>query len=93
MDYNDRIDRMTTMVPLAPTRDPGTVQSLVRAFQLLELIAASPAGMRLGELSRMTGLHKSTAFRMLRTMAKLGYVAQGEGKLYCIGERRPAGGL
>ena len=82
---------MTTMAPLAAARDPGTVQSLVRAFRLLEIIAESPAGVRLGELSRMTGLHKSTAFRMLRTMAKLGYVMQGEGRVYRIGERRPAG--
>ena len=82
---------MTMTSPLAPARNPGTVQSLVRAFRLLEIIADRPGGIRLGELSRMTGLHKSTAFRILRTMAMMGYVAQSEGsKLYRLGDRRPA---
>jgi IclR family acetate operon transcriptional repressor len=66
------------------------VQALVRAFSLLEIIARNPAGISLKDLSRSAGLHKSTAFRMLRTMAVLGYVAQiAENKLYCLGHRLP----
>jgi IclR family KDG regulon transcriptional repressor len=63
------------------------LQTVVRAFSILEALAESPAGVRLIDLSRKVGLHKSTAFRLVRTMALLGYVAQTEdGKLYRIGD-------
>ena len=60
----------------------------MRAFSILEVVAGNPAGISLADLSRSVGLHKSTAFRMLRTMAALGYVEQTEdSKLYCLGDR------
>jgi DNA-binding IclR family transcriptional regulator len=72
-------------------RNPEHVQVLVRAFSILEVLARSPAGLSLRDLSRQVGLHKSTAFRMLRTMAMLGYVVQIEdSKHYRIGDRMPA---
>jgi hypothetical protein len=37
------------------------VQLLVRAFSILEVLARSPAGITLRDLSRLAGLHKSTA--------------------------------
>ncbi|WP_395711868.1 helix-turn-helix domain-containing protein [Reyranella sp.] len=70
------------------SRNAKQVRGLVRAFSMLEVIACSPRGISLRDLSRLVGLHKSTALRMLRTMATLGYVAQtGEAKLYRIGDR------
>ena len=74
----------------ANVKESGHVQSLVRAFSLLEVVADNPMGIRLRDLSRRSGLHKSTAFRMLRTLAMLGYVQQTEdGKLYRLGARLP----
>ena len=74
----------------ADFKDSGYVQSLVRAFSILEVVADNPMGIRLRDLSRRAGLHKSTAFRMLRTLAMLGYVQQTEnGKLYRMGDRLP----
>ena len=79
--------------------DQSSVQSLVRAFSILEVIAGSQEGISLSDLSRSVGLHKSTAFRMVRTMTVLGYVVRTEdSKLYRMGDRlsgvvkaRPAG--
>jgi DNA-binding IclR family transcriptional regulator len=56
----------------------GSVQSISRAFSLLEAIAENPDGIGLTQLSQITGLHSSTAFHLLKTMAGLGYIRQGE---------------
>lgn len=51
-----------------------SVQSLQRAFFLLEILSRTPSGLTLGELSLRTGLHKSTVHRLLGTLIALGYV-------------------
>ena len=51
-----------------------SVQSLQRAFSLLELLAARPSGMTLGEIALRSKLHKSTAHRLLRSLIAMGYV-------------------
>lgn len=56
----------------------GSVQSLDRAFTLLELLCHAQAGMPLSALSAQTGLNKSTVHRLLASMAKRGYVQQDE---------------
>ena len=67
-------------------RVPGGVQSLGRAFGLLEAIADSPEGIGLTQLSRKVGLNSSTVFHLLKTMAAFGYIRQvEEGKRYFIG--------
>lgn len=65
---------------------PGGVQSLGRAFGLLEAIADSPEGIGLTQLSRKVGLNSSTVFHLLKTMTAFGYIRQAEeGKRYFIG--------
>lgn len=64
-----------------------TVQSIERAFALLEAIARSDEPLGLAELSRSTGLHTSTAFHLIRTLVVLGYVRQEASRRYCIGPR------
>jgi IclR family transcriptional regulator, KDG regulon repressor len=67
-------------------RASGGVQSLERAFSLLEAIADSPDGIGLTQLSRRTGLNSSTVFHLLKTMTQLGYIRQAEEtKRYFIG--------
>lgn len=73
-----------------PPAEPGavrTVQSLERAFAILEAVAASDEPVGLAELSRTTGLHTSTAFHLIRTLVHLGYVRQDESKRYRVGPR------
>lgn len=68
---------------------PGTrtVQSLERAFLIVERIAGSDAPPSLAELSRATGLHTSTAFHLLKTLIHLGYVRQDGDRRYRVGTR------
>jgi len=68
------------------TKGAGRIQSLTRAFELLEAIADSAEGIGLTQLSRKTGLNSSTVFHLLKTMVGLGYIRQGEeSKRYFIG--------
>jgi DNA-binding IclR family transcriptional regulator len=64
-----------------------TVQSLERAFQILETIVAREEPMSLAELSRATGLHTSTTFHLIKTLIVLGYVRQDDARRYRIGPR------
>jgi DNA-binding IclR family transcriptional regulator len=64
----------------------GGVQSIVRAFAIMELVARAPDGISLSELSRAVRLHSSTTFNLVRTMFNLGYLHQsGDDKRYRIG--------
>ncbi len=66
-------------------RDKGGVQSLERAFAILEEVARHRGGIRLGDLSKRVGLHNSTTFHLVKTMVLLGYLRQMPDKLYRIG--------
>ena len=62
------------------------VQSLARAFSILEEVARSREGINLADLSRKVGLHNSTTFHLVRTMVSLGYIRQiKDDKRYRIG--------
>ena len=64
------------------------VQSLGRAFGMLEAIAKRADGISLVDLAREAGLHNSTVFHLVRTMVALGYVRQDpESKRYTIGRQ------
>jgi DNA-binding IclR family transcriptional regulator len=62
------------------------VQSLGRAFAILEEIARHREGIGLAELSKRVGLHNSTTFHLVKTLVSLGYVRQEkENKRYRVG--------
>jgi IclR family transcriptional regulator, KDG regulon repressor len=62
------------------------VQSLGRAFGILEEVARHREGIGLAELSKLVGLHNSTTFHLAKTMVSLGYIRQEkESKRYRIG--------
>ncbi|MGC1467400.1 MAG: IclR family transcriptional regulator [Pseudolabrys sp.] len=64
----------------------GGVQSIARAFAIMEEIARNRDGIGLAELSKRVGLHNSTAFHLVKTMVSLGYVRQiKDSKRYRIG--------
>ena len=54
----------------------ASVQSVERAFALLERLSARPQGVGLVELSELTGLHKSTTHRLLACLGAMGYVVK-----------------
>jgi IclR family KDG regulon transcriptional repressor len=79
--------------PLLPTIDDDAadrarvrVQSLGRAFAILEEIARHREGIGLADLSKAVGLHNSTTFHLAKTMVSLGYIRQEkDSKRYRIG--------
>jgi len=70
----------------AEDRQRGGVQSLGRAFAILEQVARHREGIGLAELSKLVGLHNSTTFHLAKTMVSLGYLRQEkETKRYRVG--------
>ncbi len=64
----------------------GGVQSIGRAFSIMEEIARNRDGIGLAELSKRVCLHNSTTFHLVKTMVSLGYVRQlKDSKRYRIG--------
>jgi DNA-binding IclR family transcriptional regulator len=62
------------------------VQSLGRAFGILEEVARHREGIGLAELSKLVGLHNSTTFHLAKTLVSLGYLRQSkDSKRYRIG--------
>ncbi len=67
-------------------RQSGKIQSLARAFAIIEEIARHREGIGLADLSKRVGLHNSTAFHLAKTLVSLGYVRQeSETKRYRVG--------
>ena len=70
----------------ADDRQRVGVQSLGRAFGILEQVAHHREGIGLAELSKLVGLHNSTTFHLAKTMVSLGYLRQEkDSKRYRIG--------
>ena len=62
------------------------MQSLGRAFSILEEIARHREGIGLADLSKRVGLHNSTTFHLAKTMVSLGYIRQErDTKRYRVG--------
>jgi IclR family transcriptional regulator, KDG regulon repressor len=67
-------------------RQRGGVQSIARAFAILEEIARDRDGVALADLSKRVELHNSTTFHLVKTMVSLGYIRQiKDTKRYRIG--------
>src|SRR5262249_7148130 len=67
-------------------RGRGGVQSIGRAFAIMEEIARNRDGIGLAELSKRVSLHNSTTFHLVKTLVSLGYVRQmRDSKRYRIG--------
>jgi IclR family transcriptional regulator, KDG regulon repressor len=70
----------------AEDRQRGGVQSLGRAFAIIEQVARHREGIGLAELSKLVGLHNSTTFHLAKTMVSLGYIRQErQTKRYRVG--------
>jgi DNA-binding IclR family transcriptional regulator len=69
-------------------KERGGIQSIERAFAILEEVARNRDGIGLAELSKRLGLHSSTVFHLVRTMVALGCVTQlRDSKKYRIGRK------
>jgi IclR family acetate operon transcriptional repressor len=78
--------------PAPPTTRPdvprtGGVQSLTRAFDLLETLAEAGGEAGLSELADRTGLAPATIHRLVRTLVGLGYLRQLPSRRYTLGPK------
>jgi len=69
-------------------KERGGIQSLERAFAILEEVARNREGINVADLAKAVGLHNSTAFHLVKTMAQLGYISHvRDSKRYRIGSK------
>ena len=68
-------------------RSSGGVQSLGRAFAILETMADAGGIIGLSQLSEKAGLPLATIHRLIRTLVDLGYVRQEASRQYSLGPR------
>lgn len=69
------------------TSATGGVQSLERAFDLLERMADAGGEVGLSELAASSGLPLPTIHRLMRTLVACGYVRQQPNRRYALGPR------
>jgi IclR family transcriptional regulator, acetate operon repressor len=65
----------------------GGVQSVGRAFEILEVIAAEGGELSLSEIAASVGLPAPSAHRLLRTLVALGYLRQEASRRYALAPR------
>ena len=65
----------------------GGVQTIERAFHLLEVLAAGGGEMSISQLADESGLPMPTIHRLLRTLVAQGYVRQQPSRRYALGPR------
>lgn len=73
--------------PIAAPAPSGGVQSLERAFDLLERMADAGGEVGLSELAGSSGLPLPTIHRLMRTLVACGYVRQQPNRRYALGPR------
>lgn len=66
---------------------PGGVQSVHRALDVLEVVAARGGTLTIGEIATLTGIPLPTAHRLLRTLVDRGYMRQAPDRRYTLGFR------
>jgi IclR family acetate operon transcriptional repressor len=71
----------------AAPRTAGGVQSLERAFVILETMADAGGVISLSQLAANAGLPLPTIHRLVRTLVDLGYVRQEASRQYSLGPR------
>ena len=54
----------------------ASIQVLDRAFRIIDVLANCGESLSLGEVSTLSGISKSTAFRILKSLKKNGYAAR-----------------
>ncbi|GAB2588899.1 allantoin degradation transcriptional regulator AllR [Streptomyces capparidis] len=75
------------MPPARANPPSGSVQSLDRAFDLLERMADAGGEIGLSDLAARSGLPLPTIHRLVRTLVARGYVRQQPSRRYALGPR------
>ena len=67
--------------------DDKGVQSVERALDIIETVASAQEGKSLTEIAAITGLHKSTVYRLIMTLLNRNYLDKMEDGNYKLGEK------
>jgi IclR family pca regulon transcriptional regulator len=88
MKYNSTMRNISIEATHINTIDKGFINSLARGLSILEAFNTINPRMGITELSRKTGLSKSTVYRLVQTLCTLGYMipVEPENK-YTLGPR------
>ena len=82
------LERRTTINPMLKKDPPSpSIQVLERSFVLLDVLAAQPEPLALKVISERTGLHPSTAHRILNDLVSGRYVDRPQAGTYRLGMR------
>jgi len=68
-------------------RSSGGVQSVQRALDLFEIVAAGGGQMAIGEIAAVSGIPLPTIHRLLKTLIERGYMRQLPNRRYALGYR------
>jgi len=72
----------------AMTHDKTLIQSVSRALDILEILAAQPGVLRLQDITARSGLNRSTCHHLLNTLVHRGYVNRHDNsRTYQLGSR------
>lgn len=63
------------------------VPVLLKSVQVLDLLGDVPDGLRIEQIHRMTGIAKTTVYRIVRTLVVSGHVHHGSNGAYAIARR------
>ena len=77
--------RYPTAPPARSSADAGGVAAVDRALMLLAAFRAGDRSLGLAELAQRTGLVKSTALRLIASLAHFGFLQRMEDGRYCLG--------
>ena len=67
--------------------DEGGVAAVDRALSILDAFTESDAKLSLAEISKRTGLYKSTVLRLMKSLEKFGYMFRSEDGAYSLGSK------
>lgn len=65
--------------------DAAPSQTLARGLRILDLLAEAPGAMSVASLAESLGVHRSVAYRLVRTLEESSYVARDAAGSYLIG--------
>ena len=67
--------------------DEGGVAAVDRALSILDAFSENDAKLSLAEISKRTGLYKSTVLRLMKSLEKFGYMYRSEDGNYSLGSK------
>jgi DNA-binding IclR family transcriptional regulator len=82
----ERREVLSAVTEAVPTSSNHS-QTLSRGIQMLEILAEANSGVSIADLSKSLGVHRSIAYRILRTLEDHGLVTRSDAGVVSLGSR------